>query len=256
MLFVDTRKKISKLVWIRAENAVQFMQDTPPATVLSLIILCGITIIVFSLLIFGYLSDTILDQERIFFDDAIIHAVMSIRSPIMTSIMIFITNIGSYGLGVGSIGILFYLFYKGHRREGILFCIIVLMGFVINVLLKLFVQRSRPTLNSLQTLTDYSFPSSHSMASFVFFATIAYFAYHFTKNKKVSIFIALFCFLIIFLIGISRIYLGVHYPSDVLGGYLAGMIWYAIIIVLDRTFILFKLFREYKRNAYDNRGEI
>jgi undecaprenyl-diphosphatase len=255
MPFVELKKKISKKIWSVAENTVQFLQDTPPAAILSLIILFGIAVIVIALILFGYLSDTILDEQRIFFDDAIMHFVLSLRSPVMTVIMTVITDIGSYGIGVGSTVILFYLFWKGHRKEGILFCIIVLMGFIINVLLKLFVQRNRPTIDPLQTLTDYSFPSTHSMASFIFFATIAYFAYHFTKNKKISVIIAIVCFLLIFLIGISRIYLGVHYPSDVLGGYLAGMIWYAVIIVLDRTFILMKLFREYKRNAYDNMND-
>ena len=250
------RKRISKTLWTKAENTVQFMQDSPPAAILTLIIISGVFIIVLSLILFGYLGDTVLDKQRVFFDDSITSFVMSFRSPIMTGVMTFITDIGSYGLAIGSTVILFYLFYKRHRKEGILFCIIVLMGYVINVLLKLFVQRNRPTVSPLQTLTDYSFPSSHSMASFIFFATIAYFAYHFTKDKKLSIIITIICFLLIFLIGISRIYLGVHYPSDVLGGYLAGILWYAIIIVLDRTIILYKLFREYKRNAYDNGEDI
>jgi undecaprenyl-diphosphatase len=249
----DFKKRISKYLWTHAENTIQFMQDRPPAAVLSLIILFGIFTIVLSLILFGYLSDTILDKQRVFFDDSITSFIMSFRSPVMTLVMIAITDIGSYGLAIGSTVILFYLFVKRHRKEGILFCIIVLMGYVVNVILKLFVQRNRPTLDPLQTLTDYSFPSTHSMASFIFFATIAYFAYHFTKNKRLSIIIAIICFLLIFLIGISRIYLGVHYPSDVLGGYIAGAIWYTTIIVIDRTFVLYKLFREYKKDSYINR---
>lgn len=249
------QKRASKYLWDKAENTVQFMQDSPPAAILTLIILCGTFVIVLSLLLFGYLSDTVLDRERIFFDDSFMHAIMSLRSPVMTVFMTIITDIGSFGIAIGSMVILTYLLFKRHTKEAILFCIIVLMGFGINILLKLFVQRDRPTLDPLHTLTDYSFPSSHSMASFIFFATIAYFAYHFTKSKRISIAIAIICFVLIFLIGISRVYLGVHYPSDVLGGYLAGALWYAIIIVLDRTFVLYKLFKEYKKNAYDNRND-
>jgi hypothetical protein len=71
MPIVSIRKKLSRLLWIRAANTVQFLQDSPPAVILSLIIVFGIFVIVLSLLLFGYLSDTVLDSQRIFFDDSI-----------------------------------------------------------------------------------------------------------------------------------------------------------------------------------------
>ncbi len=249
---ISLRLRLQRRLLVFAENIVQFLQYTPPAAILSLIIIGGSIIIMLSVLLFGYLSDTILDSERVFFDATIMHAVLSLRTPFITQFMMTITDIGSYGVFYGSIAILFFLFITRHKKEAILFFIIVLMGIGMNVILKGIVQRDRPTLDPLLVLHDYSFPSGHSMDSFIFFATIAYFSYHFTKNKKISIIVSVLCFILIFLIGISRIYLGVHYPSDVLGGYIAGALWYATIIVLDRVLVLYRLFKEYEKNAYKN----
>lgn len=254
MKSVSFHKRIQQRCLAFAENIAQFLQDTPPAVILSLIIIGGSFIILLTVILFAYLSDTILDQERIFFDNAVMQIVLSFRSLWMTQFMTFVTNIGSYGVVGGSIIILCYLLLTNHKKESLLFIIIVLMGFGINTILKLIVARPRPEVSPLELLDGYSFPSWHSMSSFVFFATIAYFAYHFTKNKKISIIVAVVCFTLIFLIGISRIYLGVHYPSDVLGGYIAGALWYATIIVLDRVIVLYRLFKEYAKNAYKNQA--
>ena len=248
----NSKRTLQKKILSFAEDVAQFLQDTPPAVILTVIIFSGSLIIFLSLLTFGYFSDTILENEKIIFDASVSHAIMSIRSPFLTSIMIAITNIGTYGVTIASFGILIFLIVKRHRKEAILFFIIVAMGALVNVLLKLLLHRVRPDISPLVVETDYSFPSGHSMASFIFFSTLAYFSYHFTKSRKISIIVSIVSVIFILLIGISRVYLGVHYPSDVLGGYLAGLLWFLTIIVLDRAIILYRLFREYGKTAYKN----
>ncbi|CAN5140199.1 hypothetical protein BH11PAT1_BH11PAT1_5780 [soil metagenome] len=240
-------KQLNKRTSLFIEKFVQFLLDTPVALLIGLEILVGSVLSGFSFILFAKLSDTILDKEKILFDTVITQFIYTFRSPLMTQVMFFITSLGSYFLVAGSIFILLFLLYKKHKNEAILFSLIVLMGAVINIILKVIIQRPRPTFYPLVIVKDFSFPSGHSMDSFVFFITIAYFSYHFTRNKKVSAIIAVLCALLIILIGISRVYLGVHYPSDVLGGYIAGLLWFLTIIVLERTFILFRLFREHEK---------
>ena len=238
-------KQLKKRASLLIKKLVQFLLDTPVALIIGLEVLVGSVISGFSFILLAKLSDTVLDKEKILFDTIITQFIYTFRSPLMTQIMFFITSLGSYFLIAGSVVILLFLLYKNHRKEAVLFSLIVLMGAIINSLLKIIIQRPRPTFLPLIIEKDYSFPSGHSMDSFVFFITVAYFAYHFTRNKKLSTIISIVCIILIILIGISRIYLGVHYPSDVLGGYIAGLLWFLTIIVLDRTFTLFRLFREY-----------
>ena len=80
----------------------------------------------------------------------------------------------------------------------------------------------------------YSFPSGHSMASMAFYGLIIYFVIRFVKNRALKIFLSIMLSLLIILIGMSRIYLGVHYPSDVFAGFVftvAYLIFYITIIL-------------------------
>lgn len=237
------KKRTSPLI----KKLLRFVRDTPVALLIGFEIVIGSVLSGFSFIIFAKLTDTVLEKEKMILDTAITQSIYTFRSPLMTQIMFIITSLGSYFLIAGSIIILLILLYKKRRHEAVLFSFIVLMGAVINSLLKIIIQRPRPTLLPLVIEQYFSFPSGHSMNSFVFFITVTYFIYHFTRNKKVSVIIAFFCALLILLIGISRVYLGAHYPSDVLGGYIAGLFWFLAIIVLDRAFTLFRLFNVYEK---------
>ena len=85
------------------------------------------------------------------------------------------------------------------------------------------------------------------MNSFIFYCLLAYFVYHFTKNRTLSIWASIAALGLILLIGLSRVYLGVHYPSDVIAGYIAGLFVFVTAIVLDKTVLWLKLRREKKR---------
>lgn len=235
--------QIKKLKRI-SSSIKHFLLQSDAGMVLFVEILVGVLLTSFSSVFFAKLTHSVWEEQRFLFDSSISHLVVSFRSATLTQIMIIISMIGSTGIVIASVFILIYLLVKKHRKEAIIYSAIVLMGAGINAVIKLIIQRPRPGDLALVTEKDFSFPSGHSMDSFVFFLTIAYFAFHFTRNKKITTLVSFISVTLILLIGVSRVYLGVHYPSDVLGGYLAGFIWFTTVILLDRTLIFYRLFKE------------
>lgn len=108
---------------------------------------------------------------------------------------------------------------------------------VINNLLKIIIARPRPNVNSLVIETGYSFPSGHSVTSMVFYGYLVYLIWKYIDNKKIKIPLVIFFVLLIFIIGFSRIYLGVHYTSDVLSGFLLGIIYLMVFIKMSEKYI-------------------
>ncbi|HEX6922907.1 MAG TPA: phosphatase PAP2 family protein, partial [Bacillales bacterium] len=92
-------------------------------------------------------------------------------------------------------------------------------------------QRQRPEIHRLIEVTGYSFPSGHAMGSFVFYGMLGYFFILFLKSEYLKAGSTLLMAGLIFMIGFSRVYLGVHYPSDVLAGFAAGGAWLTICII-------------------------
>ena len=144
-----------------------------------------------------------------------------LRNPILTPAFQFITTLGNGGL-IWLIIISFLLVFKKSRKTGLVALITLVMCIIINnVMLKHIIARPRPfdTLTQLQVLikkpTDFSFPSGHTASSFAVAG-----AFYYYGNKKWGI----IAFLFAGLIGFSRLYLGVHYPSDVICGALSGLI--------------------------------
>lgn len=181
---------------------------------------------------FGMIAILIGNQRIARFDEWNIAKVQGLESPGWTSLMKGLSFIGS-GEVVAVLALLlmaFLYFVLGHRRELILFVWVVGGSAILNSLLKSWFHRERPTIHRLIEQAGYSFPSGHSMAAFAFYGISTYLLWrHISSNWGRSV-LVLVSVLFILGIGLSRIYLGVHYPSDVLGGYLASGTWLLLSI--------------------------
>ena len=138
-------------------------------------------------------------------------------SDFATPIAKLITNFGGALVLIGTTVIL--VISIKNRRIGL--SIIINLGIItgLNIVLKQIVQRPRPTEYRIVNETGYSFPSGHSMVSMAFYGFLIYLIYKYVKNQYLKIGLITFLSILIISIGISRIYLGVHYTSDVMAGF-------------------------------------
>ena len=114
------------------------------------------------------------------------------------------------------------------RRPGTCAAVNLVCAVALKVLLKHFVQRPRPDGFRLIAETGYSFPSGHSMVAMAFYGLLAWMEWHYERDRFVRWLCVIGFGLVIALIGISRIYLGVHYASDVIAGFCVSLIWLAL----------------------------
>jgi undecaprenyl-diphosphatase len=159
--------------------------------------------------------------------------------PVLTQVMIFFSFLGS-GLFLTLLGIAIcaYLLYIKWKREAVLFLITNVGELMLNIGLKAFYKRQRPEpLFDYALPSSYSFPSGHALGSFCFYAILAWIIVRNVENPATKWAIAIGSVVMIFTIGISRIYLGVHYPSDVVAGYVCAAVWTTTVIFSDRSLL-------------------
>ena len=191
-------------------------------------------IIIICLVITGFILESVYEKEILEFDK-LAFSLFKIRTPLLTKIFLIITNLGSpYVL------ILLTLLSFLLKNKKLSFIITGNLGLItiINQVLKFIVKRPRPSDLFLIVETGYSFPSGHSMVSLSFYGLLIYFIYKYFKNKNLKIFLITLLSLIIVLIGVSRVYLGVHFVSDVISGFLLSLSYLIIFIKVINKFIL------------------
>lgn len=162
------------------------------------------------------------------FDNIIYNFISIFINEYTTRFMIFITNFGDY-LYITILIIILFIFIK-NKWIGILITINSINSTIINKILKSIFVRPRPDVLRLIKQGGYSFPSGHAMACMSFYGLLIYLIYNSNFKTKSKVILIIFLSLLILLIGISRIYLGVHYPSDVIAGYIISIIYLIIFI--------------------------
>ena len=156
------------------------------------------------------------------FDKFIYDFIINFKNDNVTNFFKVITDLGDT-IAIISILILSFILFKNKiypKLMALNICCIV----GINQLLKHIIRRPRPDIFRMIEESGFSFPSGHSMASFGFYGLLIYMIYKSKLNKKIKVFLIIMLSLLILLIGISRIYLGVHYASDVIGGFIMSFI--------------------------------
>jgi len=173
-------------------------------------------------------------------DLQITKSIQSIHSTLFSQTMWFVTWMGNYSymlLIVGITSSLLYL-YK-FKTEAIVSALAAAGSALSGSLIKMIVDRPRPEGNLVHVsvwLFDKSYPSNHVLVFTVFFGFLLYLLLSKPKHKTKGIFFSIIFFLLIATIGISRIYLGAHWASDVLGGYLLGIIWLIFTIRIYNSY--------------------
>lgn len=139
-----------------------------------------------------------------------------------TNFIIFLTNFG--GVFVFAIFLVIFFFLLSNKRISCLMSINLLIAYVLSVIFKNIFRRDRPLLMLVEKPSDFSFPSGHSMCSIVFYGFLIYIVNKFIKNVYIRKVINIFLVLLMFLIPFSRLYLGVHFFTDVVAGVILGVV--------------------------------
>ncbi len=178
--------------------------------------------------VFGYVASSIGNGSIVQFDTPIINFVQGAEAPWLTNVMKLFTFIGSTKAVLAiSLIMLGLLLYFRQKAQTILFLIVISGTAALNLVLKLFFQRARPDFNRLIEISGYSFPSGHTMMATSLYIILAFILWRNAKNSFRVLYIIAAIFMIS-MIGVSRIYLGVHYPSDIAGGISASTFWLLI----------------------------
>lgn len=177
--------------------------------------------------IIGSLYNNEIISIDVFMHDLVVN---NLRSDGLTFIMLFITNFCNPIILI-LLSLVILLICKD-KKMGLIIIINLLVSILLNIIFKGIIQRDRPLEDFLITESGYSFPSGHSMVSMAYYGLIIYFIYKKIKDKRVRNVLMILIGFLILAIGFSRIYLGVHFASDVIGGFLISIIYLVCAIKL------------------------
>lgn len=186
----------------------------------------GILIILGCMALFLLLIDEVMEPDSMRIDKwAYLFFVQTIRTDWLTPVM---QSISGLATPVALIAFLLVIaaFAPG-TRPGWCCTLNLVLVTLLNVGLKALIQRPRPEGFRLVQETGFSFPSGHSMVAMAFFGLIIWLVWHYERDRLQRLLLCAAFSAVILLIGLSRIYLGVHYASDVIGGFCASLIWLA-----------------------------
>jgi Predicted membrane protein len=189
-------------------------------------LIAGATLIVFSFSLFLKLAHELLEHELGYFDRIMGETIIALRTPWLTTVMKAITNLGSTPVIVFIVASLTVLgiIYRRYLIDIIVLDLCVGGGLGLTETLKLTYQRARPPLPWLGTASGFSFPSGHALITMSLYGFLAYLIFRNLRRPDSALWSLLFVFLA-FGVGISRVYLGVHFVSDVLAGWTIAIAW-------------------------------
>ena len=156
-------------------------------------------------------------------DHTIYSFVLKIQHQDLGRVMVFFTFLGNWQILLTlEVGVLVAFFAAGRRRDALITLLALISAEIATLVFKMFSARARPEGGYLVVRGLTSFPSGHALISLVFYGLLAYLVGHFFKSRLARLALGLGAAAIIFLVGLSRVYLGAHWFSDVLGGWFLG----------------------------------
>lgn len=202
--------------------------------------------------LFLLIAEDVLEQQWIQIDGWFQNFVLSFRKTWITAIFIVITNLAN-PIILGVIAFVMLITCKSLRRYTLAQFLNMALVSLLNLLLKTFFVRPRPDYAiRLVTETGYSFPSGHTMVAVAFYGFLIFMAWQVNWKNCYKILATVLGSLVVFLVGFSRIYLGVHYASDVLGAFCISLFYTIIfILIVKRTNVsIVNETQEYKKHSF------
>lgn len=192
---------------------------------------CAILCVLF----FAWLAEEVFEGQAEQFDAGVQGFIHQFASPALTRMMQTVTLLGSVGVVAALFAICLgiFIFMKWWRAATWL-GIAMAGAMVLDFALKQTFHRVRPVPFFGPALLSYSFPSGHALGSFCFYGVLAGLLSARIPRVAFRSLIWIVAGILVFAIGISRIYLGVHYPTDVVAGYLAAAVWISTLVFADR----------------------
>lgn len=197
----------------------------------------------------GEISGSVLRE----YDTKVTDFVTSFRSPELNNFFQFVTDLGDlYAYIVVTTIVALFFFFKLRNKRFIFQLVgVVILSALANIALKRAFNRARPTIEHLVVVKTLSYPSGHAMSAMAFYGFLTYLIFQIKMKRWLRAILAFIFISLIILIGLSRIYLGVHFPSDVAGGFIAGLIWVAFCIVLFNIIALLRLRKRRRDGTYE-----
>ena len=180
---------------------------------------------------FAEVADEVAENEARAIDLAVYDWLQRFRSPALDDVMQAISTIGGIGVVVLFVALLVYFGRRRRWPAALALALVTGGAYLLNTVLKAIFQRTRPTPVEIPLWAQvYSFPSGHAMISAAFYLFLAYLGWRLLRGwaRVVSV-VALV--MVVLAIGISRLYLGVHFLTDVVAGYLAGFFWVDAVVI-------------------------
>jgi undecaprenyl-diphosphatase len=193
----------------------------------------GLTGAVITAKLFEELAEGIFKKESEALDHRFSLWVHSLANPVLDKIFKFFSTIGSIASVVGLTVLSFWILVKRHHPHAAwLLAMATGGGLILNQILKFFFRRPRPQFltNREPHLKTFSFPSGHATVSFCFCGGFAWLGYKFLKSPVIMAAWLGSMLVCVFMVGLSRVYRGAHYLTDVVGGYISGSFWLALLL--------------------------
>ena len=196
-------------------------------TTVGIFLTVGAVIAIAATAAFAELAERVLAGATQAFDVAILQWLHAHQSKPLTALMVEMTYLGTGTVVIVVVGVAaLFLWHTEHKHSARLLLAATIGNILLNGVLKLVYHRARPTVFEWQTAAvSSSFPSGHAMSATVVYGTVAYLLVRLQKHDWAKALTLVTAVLLILLICLTRLYLGVHYPSDVIGGIIVGLAW-------------------------------
>ena len=205
------------------------------AAIAGSILSVGMALAVAALIFFAWMADEVFEGDSLRIDYAVREYVHGYSTEWLTSLMQFFSFLGSTVFLTSATVLLIVVFLvRRQRYSAIVLAVVMIGGVILNYVLKISFGRNRPVPYFDTPLPDpFSFPSGHSLCSFCFYGIVAWLILPRVRQRPLKFAVWILAALTVISVGLSRIYLGVHFPTDVLAGYIAAFVWLCTVALAD-----------------------